>query len=162
MIEIKKLPLERWNDYRAIRLEALTCEPLAFSSSYEEEQAIAEDEWKRRIRNVVFALADDVPLGMIGYIVNNRLKTQHIAHIYGVYVKKEFRCRGIGTTLIEHTIGTIHKNAYISKISLTVNPLQKAAVRLYKKYGFKVAGTLRKEMKVDDIFYNVLVMEKLV
>jgi ribosomal protein S18 acetylase RimI-like enzyme len=161
MLEVKKMPEQRWNEYRAIRLEALKYEPLAFSSSFEEEQTMADDEWKKRIGNVLFALSHDKPLGMIGYIINNRLKTQHIAHIFGVYVQKEYRCQGIGRTLIERAIDNIRKNTYVSKISLTVNPLQKAAVKLYKKYGFKLAGILKKEMKVDDKFYNVLVMEKL-
>jgi len=45
---------------------------------------------------------------------------------------------------------------------LTVNPKQKAAVRLYKKYGFKIVGKLRKYLLVNGKFYDELVMEKFI
>lgn len=37
MIEIEKLDDGHWEEYRELRLEALKKEPMAFSSSYEEE-----------------------------------------------------------------------------------------------------------------------------
>jgi len=37
MIEIKKLPPEKWQEYQKLRLDALLNDPIAFGSSYEEE-----------------------------------------------------------------------------------------------------------------------------
>ena len=51
MIEVKKVPRDRWKDYRNLRLKALRSDPLAFGSPYEEEKDLAEYEWKRRINN---------------------------------------------------------------------------------------------------------------
>ena len=94
MIEFRKLPPERWKDLRDIRLEALQSDPLAFASSYEEEKLLKPKEWKKRVENTLFALSNDSPVGMIVYIFSDKIKTNHIANIYGVYVKKEYRSQG--------------------------------------------------------------------
>ena len=162
MIEIKKVPPDRWKEFRDLRLEALQNDPLAFGSSYEEEKSLTEDEWKRRIKNALFASANDTLVGMIVYIIDNKMKTKHIANIFGVYVKKEYRGQGIGKKLIESALEIIQKNVNVSKIKLTVNPEQKAAVKLYETFGFEVVGRLKNELKVDDKFYDELIMEKFV
>ena len=160
MIEIKKLASSRWKDYRALRLEALKNDPIAFGSSYNEEIKLSNNEWKRRIKNSLFALLNDKPIGTIVYIFENKTKTKHIANIYGVYVKKEYRGQGVGKKLVESAISLIKKNKNIIKINLNVNPKQKAAVKLYKKYGFKTIGVLKKDLYVNGKFYDELIMEK--
>ena len=160
MIEIKKLPPGRWKDFQDLRLEALQNDPLAFGSSYEEEKNLTQDEWKRRIKNSLFAVSNDKPIGMIVYIINDKIKTRHVADIFGIYVKKEYRGQDIGTKLIESALKIIQKNGAVSKIKLTVNPEQKAAVKLYEKCGFQLAGRLKKELKVEDKFYDEIIMER--
>ncbi len=161
MIAIKKLDAERWKDCRDLRLEALKGNPTAFGSSFEEESTFAEAEWRKRIKNAIFALSHDKPIGMIVYIFSSRVKTKHIANIFGVYVKINFRGQGVGRKLIESALSEIQKNKLIHKIKLTVNPEQTAAVRLYEQYGFKIVGKLEKELKVGNSFFDELIMEKL-
>ena len=84
---------------------------------------------------MLFSLSNDKPVGMITYVFKNKTKTKHIANIYGVYVKKEYRGLGIGSKLIKSAISKIMKNKTIIKIKLKVNPKQKAAVNLYMKFG---------------------------
>ena len=72
LIEVKKLPADRWRDCRDLRLEALKNDPMAFGSSYEEEESLSENEWRIRIKNALFALLNDKPVGMIVYIRNNK------------------------------------------------------------------------------------------
>ena len=161
MIEIKKLSESRWKDFKDLRLESLKTEPAAFGSSYEEEIRLSKKEWKRRINNSLFAFLNEKPIGMILYIFNKKIKTNHIANIFGVYVKKEYRGRGIGKKLIESVISQIKKNKNIIKINLTVNPKQKSAVKLYEKYGFKIVGKMKNDLYVDGKFNDELIMEKL-
>lgn len=162
MIEIKKLSDERWKDYRDLRLESLKSDPIAFGSSYEEEITLSEMEWKKRIKNTLFALLKNKPIGMIVYVFESKLKTKHVANIFGVYVKKEYRGQDVGNKLIESAISSIKKNKKIIKIKITVNPKQKAAMNLYKKYGFKTIGILKKELYIHGKFYDELIMEKYV
>jgi ribosomal protein S18 acetylase RimI-like enzyme len=161
MTVVEKLGEDRWREYRDFRLEALKKEPLAFGSSYNEEKSLSEEEWRKRIKNVVFARSKDELIGMIVYVRNNKVKTGHITNIYGVYVVKEYRGQGVGKKLMDSVLEQIQKSGDVVKISLTVNPEQKAAVKLYQNYGFEVVGHLKKEIFVDGRFYDELIMEKL-
>jgi ribosomal protein S18 acetylase RimI-like enzyme len=138
MFEVKKLPPDRWQDYRDLRLEALKSDPIAFSSSYEEELTLTKEIWQGRVRNALFALKNSELVGMVAIVLNDRVKTKHIAHIFSVYVKKEYRNQGIGTKLIARAIEYAEESKDISKIKVSVNPEQSFAMRLYEKMALKV------------------------
>jgi ribosomal protein S18 acetylase RimI-like enzyme len=160
MITITRLDQSRWQDYRDLRLEALKAEPLAFGSSFEEEQLNSETYWRQHIQNVLFAVSGNRAVGLMVYAQNNRLKTKHICGIYGVYLKNEYRGQGIGNQLMDTVLSEIQKLNGVVKIELAVNPTQKAAKKLYSKYGFKTAGKSTKALQIDGKFYNEIMMEK--
>ena len=162
MIKIKKLPANRWKDYRDLRLESLKKDATAFGSSYEEEIKLSVSEWQKRTGNTLFALSDSTPVGMIVYVFNNKIKIRHIANIFGFYVKESYRNQGIGRKLIKNALLSIMKNKNIIKIDLTVNSKQSSAIKLYKKFGFRIVGVLSKDLFVDGKFYDELVMEKFI
>ena len=161
MIEVKTLPPERWREAMELRLQGLKTDPIAFGSSYEEEENFTEAKWQRRMANALFALSDDKPVGTITYLFDNKVKTKHIARIFGVYVDPNYRGCGIGKKLLERALELIQENKNVVKIQLMVNQKQNAAVALYKNMGFIVVGQLKKEIKVGDEFYDELVMEKM-
>lgn len=160
MLTIKKLPEERWIDCRKLRLEALQQEPLAFGTSLSEAKTLSEAEWRKRIHNVWFALVEDQPVGMIGRLFDPKLKTQHIAHIFGVYVQREYRGHGIAKQLMQQVLEEIERNNQTVKIRLGVNPAQKAALQFYKNFGFEIVGKLKKELKVEGKFYDEYLLER--
>jgi RimJ/RimL family protein N-acetyltransferase len=160
LIRIRRLPADRWEDYRDLRLEALRSDPSAFGSSFEEEVTLTEDDWKRRIRNVLFAVSDDAPIGMVVCLFNDRPKTKHIAEIVGVYVGADHRGEGVGTRMLERALLLIRSKKKVVKVQLAVNPEQRAAVKLYKRAGFVVWGRTKKELKVGRQFFDMLFMEK--
>ncbi len=161
MIVIKEINEDRWRDCRDLRLGALKNDPTAFSSSNREEENLSEDEWKRRVKNALFAFSNDELVGMITYTFENKSKTKHIANIFGVYIIPEYREQGIGKKLINEVLKKIQNNKDIVKIKLSVNPEQKEAVKLYENAGFITVGQLKKELQVENKFYDELVMEKL-
>ncbi len=160
MVKVVRLPDARWGDYRELRLEALQNDPLAFGSSYEEEVNLSEDEWERRIRNVLFATDRGVLVGMISCVFNSRMKTKHIASIYGFYVKPGNRGKGIGERLLGAALSEARKKLIV-KVQLSVNPLMVPAVKLYERAGFQVIGTARQELRIGGKFYDMLLMEKI-
>ncbi len=161
MIEVKALPPERWGETRELRLQALKTDPIAFGSSYEEEENLAEAEWQRRMKNALFALSDDKVVGTITYVFSDRVKSKHIARIFGFYVDPNYRGRGVGRKLLESALKLIQKNKDVVKVQLFVNPEQGVAVKLYKEMGFVVVGQMKKEIKVGELFYDELIMEKM-
>ncbi len=160
--EIKKLSQDRWLDYKKLRLEALKNDPIAFGSSFEEEIALTEEAWRRRIGDAIFAMVNDMPVGMVVCSMNDRIKTKHVASIYSVYVAADFRNEGIGDELLSAAISLIKENKQVLKIKLSVNPSQVFAVKLYKKHGFTVYGIEKNELYFDGKYYDELLKEKVV
>ena len=98
---------------------------------------------------------------MVSFLINKKFKLSHIAEIYGVYVKDEFRNQNIGKMLIDNAINRIEENENVKKIKLVVTASQQYAISLYTQIGFEIIGTLKNELRVDDTFYDALVMEKI-
>lgn len=164
-VVVKELPPEKWEEYKRIRLEALKNEPLAFGSSYEEEKDREPKVWKERMErdtSPLFALVNGQVVGVAVYAFEKGIKLDHIAHIYSVYVKKEFRGKGIASKLLNSVLRKIFANKKIKKIVLNVTEIQKPARELYKQLGFREVGVLKKEICVDKKYYNSVVMEKMV
>ena len=160
-ILIGALPESRWEECRDLRLEGLREEPLAFGSSYEEEQLLTEKDWRERIHNAIFALDDNIVVGMVVIMDHTHTKSKHVANIFGVYVRASHRGKGVGYQLIEQAIKKLKESGHIRKISLTVNTVQNSAVALYKKFGFEEAGILKKELFYEGKYYDELIMELL-
>ncbi len=74
---------------------------------------------------------------MVG-MVGAELKDGSIWCLKSVYVTPEYRGQGIGTRLLEKMVETLERNHHAHVIELTVNTVQLAAVRVYKKCGFTV------------------------
>ena len=64
----------------------------------------------------------------------------------GMNIAREWRGRGIGSALIEVSIGWARSQG-AHKISLQVWPHNEAAIALYEKYGFEREGYLRKHWR---------------
>lgn len=158
---IERLPESRWKECRDLRLEALMEEPIAFGSSFVEEKHITESEWRKRINNAIFALENSSPIGMVVLIREANLKTNHIGNIFGLFVKRSHRGHGIGYQLIQNAIQEYKKLDNIVKIKLAVNKEQSTATKLYSKIGFKIVGTLTKEIKYENKYHDELIMELL-
>ncbi len=162
MSEITSLDKSRWKEFKALRLEALKKEQIAFGSSYEEEKRLFADDWKKRIKNALFAFSKGKVIGMIRYVFEKRIKSNHIAYLYGFYVTEKFRNRGVGKRLMEAALSQIKQNKKIIKVKILVYSEQKIAINIYKKFGFKYVGTLKRELKVGDNFYDELIFEKFI
>ena len=159
MTEIRKLSPSRWEDYKRMRLESLKESPLAFGAAFEEEASFGAAKWKERMKNTYFAMAGEKPIGMIVCSFNKEVKFRHIAEIYSFYVRAGSRGKGVGRDLLGHALSLARKNPRITKVRLYVNSQQRAALRMYERAGFEVAGRLAGEMKVGGRFYTMLVME---
>ena len=116
MVEVKTLPPRRWREAKEIRLRALKTVPLAFGSSYEEEEKLSSAEWRKRMVHTLYALSEDKPVGTVTFHFNNRPKSKQIARIIGVFVDADHRGLGIGRELLERTLELIQEKKGIVKI----------------------------------------------
>ncbi|MBU0757319.1 MAG: GNAT family N-acetyltransferase [Nanoarchaeota archaeon] len=160
MISIKRVPASKWKQYKALRLEALKNDPHSFGNAIEDEIDYPEKEWRRQIRDVLFAVNKDKLVGMIVFKIQTKVKVQHVANIYAMYVKKEYRRKGIASQLINAAIEKIKENPNVEKVKLAADALQKPAIALYKKHGFKETALMKKELKYKGKYFDDVYMEK--
>ena len=147
-IEVITLPPDEWAAYRALRLEALRDEPQAFHSTFMETYTKPESFWRGRLEAardggnnwLLFARNGKGDLlGMVGAIVEK----PGTATVISMYVTGKARGQGTGKALLTALLDELGRASDITRISLQVNSIQSAAVRLYEDCGFKVVEKLR-------------------
>jgi ribosomal protein S18 acetylase RimI-like enzyme len=162
-ISIVVLGPRDWRDLRAIRLEALRSEPAAYSSSYEETLAWSDEQWRRRLTNDhrlhLIARAQSCPIGIVGGYLGSDEGDDSVAVVFGMYIAREYRGRGIGRLLLSSLIDHLSAFPQISTIRLWVMETQDSARALYESMGFQVVGKTEEGIVVDDRQVNELIME---
>jgi RimJ/RimL family protein N-acetyltransferase len=73
-------------------------------------------------------------------------------------VKKKYWGFGIGSLLLDTLLEWAKSNQFIKKINLRVRTDNQRAIKLYEKRGFVKEGTLRKEIFLNDKYYDLLWM----
>lgn len=168
MVKIEAATIKDFVNLKLLILKALKEDPLAFTVTFD-EYSLGSDSWWHSFLDpyliqdhskLYIAKDDDQIVGMIGVLFSRRSKQSHIATIVWFYVSKEARGRKVGDSLFSYLIKDIEAMERIKKVALNVTSTQENAQKIYAKYGFKIAGTLKNELKENDTYYDVFVMEK--
>lgn len=136
-----------WEQYKALRLEALLKEPQAFGASYDDERKFSNTKWKDRVDEckkrrgdwMVFASEENNLVGMLGAFQTDDDKSKNAAHIIGMYVQGKYRGQGISKLLMQGILSQL-QNDGILYVTLAVNKGQIPAVNLYKQFGFSITS----------------------
>ncbi|MEO6728771.1 MAG: GNAT family N-acetyltransferase [Candidatus Dojkabacteria bacterium] len=168
MSTIRKAELKDYTAIKNLMLVALKEDPHAFSVSAEEYEPNSEYWWMGYInpfltnssQEMYLSFNEDELQGMIGITYDNKQRKKHIASFVWFYVDKKFRGKGIGKSLINKALEVLENNKEITKLSLLVVASQEQAIGIYKKRGFEINGTLKKELKISSEFFDVLIMER--
>jgi ribosomal protein S18 acetylase RimI-like enzyme len=162
-ISVVVLGQQDWRDLRAIRLEALRSEPAAYSSSFEETLARSDEHWQQRLASDhsvhLLARAQSRPIGMVGGYLGSDEGDESVAVVFGMYVAREYRGRGIGRLLLSSLIDRLSAFPQICTIRLGVTETQDPARALYESMGFQVIGKTEEGIVVDDRQVDELIME---
>jgi ribosomal protein S18 acetylase RimI-like enzyme len=162
-ISVVVLGQQDWRDLRAIRLEALRSEPAAYSSSFEETLARSDEHWQQRLASYhsvhLLARVQSRPIGMVGGYLGSDEGDESVAVVFGMYVAREYRGRGIGRLLLSSLIDRLSALPQISTIRLGVTETQDPARALYESMGFQVIGKTEEGIVVDDRQVDELIME---
>jgi RimJ/RimL family protein N-acetyltransferase len=167
-MKIITLSPERWAESKALRIEALTDSPIAFGMSLEEEIVRDDASWKNRLeeaeqaeyRWLVYLESEGKLVGVAGAYREKVLKIKHTAYIVGVYITPAFRGQGWARKMMETLFEKVCKNSEVNRLELQVTSTQASAVKLYESLGFAQVGVLHKEMLVDGVYYDQIIMEK--
>ena len=143
-IEIRHTELD---DYKV--LQKIYAQPKAVWGTNQLPFPSAE-MWKKRLSEQsdnayrLVAIVENEIVGSLDLWLNFKSpRRRHVGGI-GMAVHDQWHGQGIGTALMEAVIELADKWLNLLRIELTVYTDNKAAIKLYQKYGFKIEGTLEK------------------
>jgi RimJ/RimL family protein N-acetyltransferase len=153
---------------RLLRLEALSLHPEAFSADLTMTAAEGADVWAECIAGyaasnsgaICIALAGYILVGMSGIGRGHWPKTHHFGTIWGVYVNQDWRKYHIAGQLLNECIEWAKANG-VNVINLGVNISNISAIRSYSRSGFTVYGVEPRVIFHNGVYYDELLMARL-
>lgn len=151
-------------EYRVLRLAALQEQPPAFGTPVEKEEKLALEAMASRLQEsddtyLLGAFVDDLLVGIIRFSRFEEANEKHRGFIAGLYIKPDFRRRGIARALVTAVLLRARRDPGLRRIQLTVVTAQDAAIRLYESLGFCTYGTEREAFSNEGQFYDEHLME---
>lgn len=157
-ITIRRLEAAEVEDYRTIRLAALTTSPEAFGSVYAIEVAKPLEKHAERLAtSVAFgAYSGGRIVGLAGFTQEEGLKDSHKGFIWGFFVDPAHRGRGIGAALMTALLTAARTQ--VEQLMLTVVQDNRPAIALYERFGFTPYGIEPRALKTDSGYVDELLM----
>lgn len=106
-------------------------------------------------------LVAEVQGEIVGYcrcIVNKLKRFNHQAS-FGIGILQNFCGNGIGKAMLEKCL-LVSEEVGLEKVALSVMENNLSAIKLYETLGFVREGVLVKDKKVNNIYYNTLLMAR--
>lgn len=135
-VKIRALEEGEWEVLRDIRLDALADAPYAFCATLAEESNLAEAQWRARVRDQVFVAAEG---GQVVGVAGCFPHSPDTVGIWGMWVKPASRGSKIGSRLLE-AVEHWAETQGADRLVLSVEQNNRAAERLYLRYGFTPTG----------------------
>jgi ribosomal protein S18 acetylase RimI-like enzyme len=145
-------------EFRSIRLEALRLHPEAFSSSFEEENALDAAAFARFVPEsppggAFGAFVGGSLQGIGGLFVVPRPKQRHKGTVVSIYVRAGHRAAGLGQRIMAAII-TDARTQGLTLLQLTVTVGNEPAIRLYRSLGFQTYGLERRALRVAGVWFD--------
>jgi ribosomal protein S18 acetylase RimI-like enzyme len=124
---------------------------------------VVGEDWRRRLtsdrRLHLLARAQNRPIGIVGGYLGSDEGDESVAVVFGMYVAREHRGKGIGRLLLTSLIDRLSAFPGITTIRLGVTETQEPARSLYESMGFQIVGKAEEGIVVVDQRYDELIME---
>ncbi len=125
------------------------------------------EQWRKRLAepaeglfNLV-ACVDDEVIGQLGlHTFPHRPRRRHVGNL-GMAVRDDWHGKGAGTALMQAAVDLADKWLNLERLELDVYTDNEAAIRLYKKFGFVVEGTLARFAFRDGRYVDAYMMARL-
>lgn len=139
----------------------LTFDSSEFNKTIEEEELIIEQHKMAKNRIFIIAFLNNKIIGILNVNSSKKKRLEHIGE-FGMSVLKEYWNQGVGGSLLKFMINWAEKSDVIKKLNLKVLVENESAIRLYKKNGFILEGTVRRDIKLNDSFHDTYQMGLLI
>ena len=156
--------------YRKIRLSSLKESPFAFSDSYEDQLNKSILDFQIEIKKIINpiesftlgAFSDQNQLiGFVKFKRDNRSKARHRASLYSLYVKPDYRGKGIAKNLIIELLKSIESITELKQLQLSTIITKDSLIDFYKFFGFQVlGGIIKKDLIIENQYVDAIYMVK--
>ena len=135
----------------------LTFGPGEFGLSENEESEYLDN--CRIAENCLYLLAfiDENLVGILSFSAGKRSRVRHTGEL-SASVLHSYWGIGVASALIDSLVEWAHSTEIIKKINLRVRVDNHRAIALYSRKGFMVEGTVKKEIFVNSVYYDNLLM----
>jgi RimJ/RimL family protein N-acetyltransferase len=159
-IQTRRLSSTDADLFREIRLEALRCNPEAYGSTFEAEDARPLTWFADQLGgSTIFSAFDNSELvGVVALFIREGQKKAHKGLLWGMYVRPSARKAGVGRRLVETLID--FAGQWVELIQLGVVSDNEQARRLYASLGFVEYGIEKNALKQGDRYYDEILMAK--
>lgn len=105
----------------------------------------------------MIAELDGIIIGNLQFRGGNNERTKHSGE-FGISVLKDYWGNRVGFNLLSNLIKWVKNNEIVKKINLEVREDNESAISLYKKLGFELEGTIKKNFFAYGKYYNSYIM----
>jgi putative acetyltransferase len=123
-------------------------------------------EWQKRLEprddlvSLVACIENEV-VGQLGLHLNPlRPRRKHVAAL-GMAVRDDWHGKGVGTALMSAAVEMADRWLNLTRLELEVFTDNAPAIRLYRKFGFEIEGTLRQHAFRDGVYVDSYFMARL-
>ena len=143
----------------ALRLEGFTLHPREFRIAPEDERGMPPAAAAGRIASahVIGAFDDDALVGVAGLTRFDGVKLRHRGLLWGMYVRRAARGRGLGEALVRTLLEEAARQR-IEQVLLTVAAGNDGALRLYERCGFVRYGLEPRAIRNADGYVDEVLM----
>ncbi len=156
---IRRLNSSDAEAYREVRLDGLLKHPEAFGASYDDEAGRPLAVTAERLDGgfVLGAFdGDEKLMGVAGLAIPTAVKARHKGTLWGMYVLPEARGSGLSRLLVDGIIA--EARGRVERLLLTVVSSNAAALNLYRNAGFVEYGLEQRALRVDDAYFDEMLM----
>ena len=131
--------------------------PGEFGYTVAQERAIIREYEAADNRLLLVGLVGEAVVAMLTFGGGPRPRNRHTGE-FGISVRRAYWGRGIASALIDRLLDWARASRVVTKINLRVRTDNVRAIALYERKGFIVEGTIKREIRIGDGYYDHHVM----
>jgi RimJ/RimL family protein N-acetyltransferase len=131
--------------------------PGEFGCTLAQERAIIRDYEAADNRLLLVGIVGGSIVGMLTFGGGPRPRNRHTGE-FGISVRRAYWGRGVASALLDILLDWARASDVITKVNLRVRTDNARAIALYERKGFVVEGTLSRELRIGDRYYDHYVM----
>ncbi|WP_160055310.1 GNAT family N-acetyltransferase [Oceanospirillum linum] len=152
--------------FHYLRIRSISTDPTSFSVLLDEEESMSAaqihsllDRFNRSTSAALWGgFCAGYLVGMIGLEPNLGPVRQHSGIVTSLCVLPEYRGQKIAMALMNHLMDSARRNPQLESLVLEVSETAVAAIRLYRKVGFKETGREPKALAFGDQRFDLIRM----